>query len=208
MRKKYSIKLGKGQVILKKSDNLVGLKPKKEKDLTKTRFANDENIPNLGGFQVVSLENSNGDLDTELDKVRQKRDIAVGTHVFIAEGDDRPLVPTGEIYIIFETITDEEEQLLVLDEFHLELIERRGSDRIIAAVTKESSNPIKVAEALEKSSLVKHAEPDLDTYLDEYLKVPKDNLLANQWYLRNQGKVTDAKRPKRSKGRAWAVKSL
>ena len=195
MRKKYSIKLGKGQVILKKSDNLVGLKPKKEKDLTKTRFANDENIPNLGGFQVVSLENSNGDLDTELDKVRQKRDIAVGTHVFIAEGDDRPLVPTGEIYIIFETITDEEEQLLVLDEFHLELIERRGSDRIIAAVTKESSNPIKVAEALEKSSLVKHAEPDLDTYLDEYLKVPKDNLLDNQWYLRNQGKVTDANYP-------------
>lgn len=195
MGKKYTVKLGKGEITLQKSSNLVGLKTKKDKDLTKTRYVDKQVFENMGGFKVVSLDAKDQPLDEKLDEVRNKREIETGTHVYVAEGDSRPLVPTGEIYIIFEPQTDEEEQLLVLDEFKLELVERRGEERIIAKVTKNSPNPIKAAEALQKVSLVSHAEPDVDTYLDEYVRLPADGLLKHQWSFDNPGKVVDLNYP-------------
>ena len=102
MGKKYTVKLGKGEVTLQKSSNLVGLKTKKEKDLTKTKYVQEQHFENMGGFKVVSLNAKKTPLDEKLDEVRSKREIEVGTHVYVAEGDTRPLVPTGEIYIIFD----------------------------------------------------------------------------------------------------------
>jgi subtilisin family serine protease len=195
MGKKYKVKIGKGEITVQKSSNLVGLKTRKEKDLTKTRYVDKQVFENMGGFKVVSLDANNQPLDEQLDEVRKKREIESGTHVFVAEGDTRPLVPTGEIYIIFEPQTDEEEQLMVLDEFKLELVERRGEERIIAKVTKNSPNPIKTAAALQNVSLVSHAEPDVDTYLDEYMNLPADGLLKHQWSFDNPGKVVDLNYP-------------
>ena len=196
MGKKYIVKLGKGEITLTKSNELVGLKTTKEKDLTKSRYVDKQIFENMGGFKVVSLDAKGLPIDEKLDEVRNKKEIETGTHVFVAEGgDNRPLVPTGEIYIIFEPQTDEEEQLLVLDEFKLELVERRGEERIIARVTKDSPNPIKTAAALQASSLVNHAEPDIDTYLDEYISLPADGLLKHQWTFANNGQVVDLNYP-------------
>lgn len=195
MGKKYTVKIGKGEITLQKSKDLVGLKTTKEKDLTKTHYVDKQLFENMGGFKVVSLDAKGQPLDEKLDEVRGKREIKTGTHVFVAEGDSRPLVPTGEIYIIFEPQTDEEEQLLVLDEFKLDLVERRGTDRIIAKVSKNSPNPIKTAQSLQATSLVSHAEPDVDTYLDEYASLPVDGLLKHQWTFSNSGQVVDLNYP-------------
>ncbi len=192
---KLKVKSGKGELTLRKSQNLVGLKSKKVSDLTQTKYVNKEHFKNLGGFSVVSLEQKNSSVDDKLDEVRRRREIELGTHVYYAEGSDKPLVPTGEIYVIFEDAVDEEELQLVLDEYKLELVERRGDDRIIAKVTKLSPNPIKVAHFLQQISLVKHAEPDLDTLVDEYLSLPSDTLLEQQWHLKNDGEIKDARYP-------------
>lgn len=192
---KIKIKSGKGEISLSKSTNLVGLKTKKPKDISNAKYIEKEYLQNLGGFKVVTLQQKNSSLDEKLDEVRNRRDIEVGTHVYHAEGSTKPLVATGEIYIIFEEVADEEEQQLVLDEYKLELVERKGSNRIIAKVTKNSPNPIKVANFLEQVSLVKHAEPDLDTILDEYFNPPGDNLLSHQWQLENNGIIEDAGYP-------------
>ena len=37
----------------------------------------------------------------KLDEVREYDTVDVGTHVYYAEGSDRMLIPTGEIYITF-----------------------------------------------------------------------------------------------------------
>ncbi|MBK6620842.1 MAG: hypothetical protein IPG32_08185 [Saprospirales bacterium] len=87
----------------------------------------------------------------------------MGTHVYFNEGSKKPIIPTGEILIEFQDETNEEEQNLVLDEFYLELVERRSGHQIIAKVTAKSPNPFKVAQFLQKISLVKLAEPDIDT---------------------------------------------
>lgn len=195
---KLTIKSGKGHLVLKKSRSLVGLKPKKEKDLSKSAFVKKKKYKNLGGFQVVHLDRRRDEsLDDKLDEVRKKRDIEKGTHVYYVEGSKRPLVPTGEIYIIFQDGTSEEEQKLALDEFKLKLVERRDKNRIVAAVTPKSPNPIKVANAMQRTSLVKHAEPDLDTYVDTYEDFiePDDTLLDHQWHLQNPGFIIDANWP-------------
>ena len=189
----YKIKSGKGELILKKSASLVGLKSIGNTNLAQKKYVKEERLPNLGGFQVVALENEGISVDEKLDEVRQKKEIELGTHVYYAEGSNRPLVPTGEIFITFQPDADEEEQKLVLDEYKLEMVERRGPDQVIARVMPDSPNPIKVASFLQQISLVKFAEPDLDMLLDEYdLTLPNDNLVPQEWHLKNEGFIPGA----------------
>lgn len=190
---KLTINSGKGKLTLEKSKNLVGLKTVKSVETEEQKYVDRQFHKNIGGFNVVELTPDEKPLDVKLDEVRQKDEVEVGTHVYYAEGSDRPLVPTGEIYIIFQDGVSDEEQQIALDEYHLELVERRSGEIIIAKVTARSMNPIKVANQLEKFSLIRSAEPDLDTFVDEYdFDLPNDTLLDHQWHLRNKGFVVDA----------------
>lgn len=186
---KLTIKNGKGELTLKKSHTLVGLKTKTDKEQA---FVDKHIFKNLGGFEVVTLNQSGGSLDDALDEARSNEEVELGTHVYFSEGSNRPLVPTGEIFITFEEGVGENEQNIVLEEYALTLVERRENNRIIAKVTANSPNPIKVANFLQAISLVKIAEPDLDTMLDEYAFVaPSDNLVGHEWHLQNDGFVAD-----------------
>lgn len=189
-----SVKSGKGELKLHKSKQLVGLRPKKKnKDLKDQSFVEEEVHAHLGGFQVVTLTNADGqNVDDRLDEVRQESKVDIGTHVYFAEGSNRPMVPTGDIYITFEEGVGPDEQQIVLEEFHLELIERRTNSFVITKVTANSPNPLKAAAALQALSLVATAEPDLDMPLDEYaFSAPADSLLPHQWHLNNDGFVID-----------------
>jgi len=193
MGKKLTVKTGKGQLILSKSKELVGLKSAKRDPISDANFVEQKYFTRLGGFEVVSLNEEGTDVDDQLDKVRSKSDVAVGTHVYYAEGSDRPLVPTGEVFIEFYDGVSYEEQMLCLDEYALELVERRDHNNIVAQVTSKSPNPIKVGNYLQKVMFVKSAEPDLDTYVDEYeFMAPADQLIEHQWHLKNDGYIDDA----------------
>ncbi len=191
---KYKIKSGKGELVLQKSTRLVGLKAKKSTDLKDAAYVKEQHLANLGGFEVVSLEDQGKSLDEKLDEVRKKKEVAVGTHVYFAGDNGKPMVPTGEIFIIFQPDVDPEEQKMVMDEYHLQLVERRSPEQIIVKVTKNSPNPIKVAGLLQQTSLVKFAEPDLDMLLDEYdLSLPTDTYLADEWHLKNEGYIASGR---------------
>ncbi|MEZ5040625.1 MAG: S8 family serine peptidase [Saprospiraceae bacterium] len=186
---KLTIKNGKGELTLKKSQTLVGLKTKEDSDKA---YIDKSVFKNLGGFEVVTLNKEGNTLDEKLDEVRSKAEVDVGTHVYYSEGSNRPVIPTGEIFIIFEEGVSESEQQIVLEEYALTLVERREGNRIIAKVTAKSPNPLKVANALQAISLVRTAEPDFDTILDEYAFVaPVDDLVTHEWHLRNDGFVAD-----------------
>ena len=187
---KLTIQSGKHALNLKKSNTLVGLKTVETVETSEQEYVEKEVIKNLGGFNVVTL-NGVQNVDEQLDEVRQKQEVEIGTHVYYVEGSDRPLVATGELFIVFQTGTSQEEQAIVLDEFQLELVEQRTEDQIIVRVTSRSPNPFKVASALQEISMVKLAEPDLDTVLDEYFTAPKDDLLDHLWQLENTGFVSD-----------------
>lgn len=186
---KYLINRDQGPVRLIKSQKLVGLKLKPSRGANDPEFIEEELRNDFGGFKLVTLKEEAKSVDQQLDEVREQPVVDLGTHVYYAEGSDTPIVPTGELCITFEEGVSEEEQKIALDEFALELIERRTPYVIIAEVTANSPNPIKVAQGLQASLLVKIAEPDIDIILDEYSLVPNDHLINQQWHLRNRGQI-------------------
>lgn len=188
---KITVRSGKGEIVVKKSAQLVGLKTTEKEDVKDKDFVKSEVMPNLGGFNIVTLEHQQESVDEKLDEVRRMDDVEVGTHVYYAEGSDKPMVPTGEIFLIFEDGVAPEEQNVVLEEFALALVERRDEATIVVKVTPNSPNPLKVASALQKISLIKLAEPDLDMPLDEYFSEPRDELVPHEWHLENNGFVVD-----------------
>lgn len=188
---KYLINRDHGPVRLVKSKKLVGIKLASTRDAAsgKPEYVKKELLNHFGGFRLVTLNAADSSVDEKLDELRQKPEVIVGTHVYFAEGSDTPVVPTGEIAITFEDGVSEEEQEIALEEFALELIERRAPYFVIVRVTPDSPNPIKVAQALQASLLVRVADPDLDIVLEEYDLVPNDHLISQQWQLKNQGFV-------------------
>ena len=89
---------------LAKSKKLVGLKRnpqfnQPDKNFKNAAFVRASIYDSLGGFNVVSLEKNGKSLDNKLDQLRSYDEIEVGTHVYYADGSDRMLIPTGEIYI-------------------------------------------------------------------------------------------------------------
>ncbi len=194
------IKLGKGFLTLKKSDSLVGLKAR---PVAKSRGLEAEEAPreyvsqqvyrDLAGFNVVSLKTEGRSLDRMLDEVRAQEEVALGTHVYYAEGSNRPLVANGEVRITFHDAVSLEEQRIAIDEYNLQLVRRINDQEILTAVTKDSPNPVKVAHFLDQISLVKEAEPDLDMPLRRYdFRIPNDSLLDHQWHLDNKGFIRDS----------------
>lgn len=189
---KLTVRSGKGELNLKKSQSLVGLRTKGGESVASNDFVQEEMHQSLGGFSIVKLEGDES-IDLKLDEVRSRDEVEIGTHVYYAEGSNRALVATGEIFITFSEGVDEQEQAIVLDEYKLELVERRGVEQIVAKVSAQSPNPIKVAHLLQQISLVKVAEPDLDALLDEYgFQEPSGQLFQQQWHLRNLGRIPDA----------------
>lgn len=195
---KIKVKIGKRELKLAKSKKLVGLKRnpqfnEPDKNFQNSSFVKTSVYDSLGGFNVVSLDKAGKSLDKKLDEVREYDAVEVGTHVYYADGSNRMLVPTGEIYITFQEGVSEEEQELVLDEYELEMVRRKSNEQIVAKVTFRSKNPLKVAAELEQFSLVRVVEPDMDAVVDEYDFVePADDLLDHMWHLKNYGFVADA----------------
>ena len=188
--KNITVRSENGEMRLVKSNRLVGLKTQEGME---AKRVDARVIPNLGGFEVVTLDEAEGegDVDRALDKVRGEEAVKVGTHVYFMDGDNRPVVPTGIIYCeLAEGVTREECQF-VFEAFALEEMERTEGNTYVLSVTPKSPNPLKVAAQLQQLSLIEKAIPDLDVPLDQYFVEPRDGLLDHEWHLENRGRLPD-----------------
>ena len=190
------VKFGAGELVLTKSNKYVGVKKSQTRSLGESELEPDIKKvvhPSLGGFEMVSVKKKRGEkINDKLDLIRSLDEVEVGTHVYTAPGSDRPLIPTGSIYITFSKGVTEAQQTAILKEFSLDLKERREDNKIVAVVTPASSNPIKTAMALQAKDEVKWAEPDIDTPLDHYaFAQPAARLWGQMWHLQNTGRVPD-----------------
>ena len=87
---KLTVQSGKGKIRLKKSKEFVGLKTKNQSELPEKSFIQEKHLENLGGFNIVRLDESGRSLDKRLDQIRADDAIDVGTHVYVADGSDKP----------------------------------------------------------------------------------------------------------------------
>ena len=124
-------------------------------------------------------------------KYASQEEVEVGTHIYFAEGDNRPIVPTGILYVEMAEGVGEQERAVLFEAFALEILEDREDGTVVCQVTPQSPNPLKVAAALTELSMVAHAYPDLDVPLDQYFNPPRDGLLPHLWHLENDGRVQD-----------------
>ena len=177
-----------GKMTLRKSTKLVGLKKKREE--AEVKEVSTKVLPDLGGFEVVTLDPER-DVDAALDEVRKHEEVEVGTHIYFVDGDNRPVVATGILYCEMHDGVGHDERQVIFDAFALEVLEDREDGVVVCKTTPKSPNPLKVAAALDKLSMVKKAYPDLDVPLDQYFTAPRDGLLPNQWHLNNTGRVSD-----------------
>lgn len=205
MAESYTFQYGGDTLNLKKSDTLVAVKLKPGAEVRSVAgIAPQLAIPaerqtNLGGFCLVSLKDPVGtNTNQALDMLRANGAVAVGTHVYETSDDGVPFVPTGQLYIECKDGVSEDSIQELLDRYSLEIIEARGKGEFIVQVTPDSSNPIKTAAALQESPLVAVAEPDLATpgaiktfvrtaEVEREFILPADDLLSEQWHLRNIG---------------------
>lgn len=199
-----------GQVIsLVKSPHLAALQlasPQTRRPKTRSATTKEVKIPEtemqLGPFQIVALpqthtkERSIGDsTDTDaLDALRAQDDVIVGSHVFHLDGSSdtqTPIVPSGKVYIEFMSDTGKDEQREILAEYYLsvEKVMDDNENAVVAAVSTNSPNPIKITTALQQSEKVLVAEPELIMPASTNA-LPTNKLLKEEWHLENTGKAT------------------
>ncbi len=191
------VKFGAGELVLTKSTKFAGIKKSQTRGLMADTEL-DQQVqkvihPHLGGFEVVAVNKKKSEkIEGILDGMRSMEAVDVGTHVYHAPGSDKPLVPTGSIYLTFAKGVTEAQQLAILKEYYLDLKERRSDDKVVATVTYDSPNPIKCAVALQEKKEVKWAEPDIDAPLDHYaFAQPAARLWGQMWHLKNTGRIPD-----------------
>lgn len=184
------IKYGDSSISLEKSDKLIALrsrKPQKSAMLQKVLLAGGSPInKTLGGFEIVNVKNTPQPAEQTLDALRQDNSVTVGSHVYHSSKDGVPIVPTGKLFVAFKTNSGLAERQKLIDKYHLEIKEELSEDELIAEVTKESPNPLKIARAFQSSSIVEIAEPELATSgkLTGFT-LPVDEKLNLQWHLEN-----------------------
>ncbi len=191
------IKFGKGDLAIVKSKKFVGLKRSQDPafigNYAVTSEIKETRHGNLAGFQVVKVRKKKGELLNEkLDFMRGMDEVETGTHVYHIPGSDKPLVPTGTIYVTFDEKLSAAEQEKIVTDLKLNVKERRTDNRLVVNTTSESSNPITCATKLQEHTAVKWAEPDMDTELDFYAFAnPSARLMGHMWHLRNTGGIPD-----------------
>jgi hypothetical protein len=182
---------------LQKNDMLAGVKMRKGSSLQRSRGletaqSRSLGIPQsqtrLGGFELIPLPQSQRQAERSrsledksqvdpLDELRQDEDVLIGTHVYQTEGSPEvPIVPTGELYVVFRPWASREEQQTVLASQGLHIIQKRGKSSYIVRLSASSPNPIRCAVALQEEPLVAIAEPDLAMPLEFSITLPDDPL--------------------------------
>ena len=145
----------------------------------------------LGHFDLITSKYLNLDtIEVALDDLRSLDAVEVGTHVFHhSETDETPLIPSGELYVVFQTNANLSACHNLLKQYYLTIVEERSDREFIVAVTSKSPNPIKTTIALQQEShLIEIAEPDLESPTGlTALPLPADHLLPAQWHLQNRG---------------------
>lgn len=137
-------------------------------------------------FEIVKTSRG---LDSKLDKLRARPDVAVGTHIWVLDNEDNAgLIPTGMLYVEFKGGTSYEKQMEVLDELGLNVRQVVNPEAYRVEVTPRSPNPVKCAVLLQRKRNVTIAEPEFMTKpVTGDFMMPFGAYISTQWHHENTG---------------------
>lgn len=180
---KASLSFGGQTITLTKSTDQVAVKLNPGATLSK------KDAKNAGGqLESFTLVNAARGLETKLDALRKSAKVAVGTHVYHVGENNTPFVPTGKIYIEFAVDAGADAKRALLEKLHLRVSRMDTEDIYQTATTSLSPNPIKACAELQKSKIVRIAEPELATFpqTNDFL-MPVGRFIKSQWHHKNTG---------------------
>lgn len=142
----------------------------------------------LAGFTIYSVGNSIKQVEKVLDKIRNHKDVLMGTHVYYANQDKDPMVPNGYIHVSFDVKAKQKDRQLLLKKLSLKKDMIINEHQLIVQTTKASANPFKTCYLLEASGLVTQAIPDFDIPIQLHeFTLPTTPMLPLLWHLENKG---------------------
>lgn len=162
---------------------------------TLSRSIDDEKMQ-LGKFSIFQVPASRAidfsGVEDALTDLEEQESIAFSTPVFhTANQEEVPVVPTGQLYVVFNKQATMADCRALLQEHGLSIIEKRNKYTFIVNITPPH-DPILTTIALQKSSLITIAEPELATTITtNSFALPTDTLLKDMWHLQNKGKHGD-----------------
>ncbi|MFN0014130.1 MAG: S8 family serine peptidase [Saprospiraceae bacterium] len=147
--------------------------------------------PTVEGFELVTDKK---DIGGVLDTLRERPDVAVGTHVWNISGqEDVPLIPTGGLYIEFHPNTDDQQMLALIEGMGLNIKEIVGPGAFRVSVSPASPNPIKCVIALQANPIVAVVEPEFAAAPATWaFSPPTGRFISSQWHLENTGQAIPA----------------
>jgi len=197
-----TLKRGRGTVTLRKSEDLIAIRPSSQAEIGEVLTASASATPltevgtNLGGFEIVRVNSTKDEMENKLNELRTHYLVDAGSHVYHTPQSTAPIVPTGKVTLRFTPESTSDERQKILEDNHLEIVDSTIKQQpdgtkvesYTVRTTPEAPNPLKVAEKLQQSSAVALAEPDLATpgRLLAF-QLPTDALLKEQWHLKNDG---------------------
>lgn len=118
-------------------------------------------------------------------------DVAWCGHTYHMPGDPEGLmIPLEGIYVELVPSSDPNAVNALLDKHGLELVPDVGGNPnvcVMRLTDASTENPLKIAESLRESRVIKLAEPDLSAFGQLFLHRPTDTLFPQQWHLENLG---------------------
>ncbi len=186
---KIKVNLGRGFAVLKKSNQLIGVRIKPgAKTLPKELNEKKVVYTHLAGFKIFKVGRSFKKVEAVLSKVRKHPNVLLGTHVYFKESSDKPIVPNGIIMVTFNSDSKKAHRSKAIKDLKLKKERTLSDTKIVVQVTKDSGNPLKVCQKLIDSGVVSEAIPDFDVPITNYaFSMPKNDLFPLQWHLENNG---------------------
>ncbi len=188
-----TIQYGGAPLELLKSPELIAIKPYPGIESTFLRAvpaltAGRDDGRSLAGFRLLRLGPGLARTEIMLDAARLDDRVQVGSHVYHTSDDGVPFVPTGELCLEFTKSSTIQTRQALINRHALEWVEAKGDGVFLVRTTSKSTNPVKVAADLFRSSAVRVAEPIFATPRRLLgFALPDDKLLTEQWHLRNVG---------------------
>ncbi|MBK8555469.1 MAG: S8 family serine peptidase [Lewinellaceae bacterium] len=184
---KTTLEYGGGSINLSKSKTKVAVQYLPgSRSLKKRKISGGELGEQIDNFEVVQSDTG---IDKKLDDLRLQPDVAVGTHMWaVDEDEENPLIPTGNLYIEFMADADPEAQHALLESLALSIKEVVDTAAYRVCTTPQSPNPIKCAVELQKSKIVRTAEPEFAAMPSERAFTPPGGPYSSSlWHLENSG---------------------
>lgn len=147
-----------------------------------------------GRLLVAELDGPTRSNDQLLDALRSNSACSLGSHVFRDQDLGTPLIPTRMLHLEIAATARRSDVTKLFERHQLNVVDVVDERTLLVETSKNSLNPVKVADALLQTKSILACEPDpIVDWQPCNLKLPADPEFPKQWHLENHGTINGSR---------------